>query len=232
MRLQCDVLDVYRSGYYAWRARPASARERSDERLAVEIAATHAKSKKRSPRVHRALRKKGIRVGKKRVARLRDFEPAAANQVWAGDVTYVATGEGWAYLAVLLDLFSRRVVGRAMSVAGHERHQRHGARAEGARERCPRASLAPCGPRPPHRPREPLCERGLPCGAFDVRDDPKHEPERRLLGQRRCRELLRNLRAELVDAERYVTCDGAERSIASRLREPDRACIEDARIEI
>ena len=45
----------------------------------------------------------------------RDFKPAAPNQAWAGDMTYIATGEGWSYLAVLLDLFSRRVVGWAMS---------------------------------------------------------------------------------------------------------------------
>jgi putative transposase len=45
----------------------------------------------------------------------RHFDPKAANEVWAGDVTYIATGEGWLYLAVLLDLFSRRVVGWATS---------------------------------------------------------------------------------------------------------------------
>lgn len=45
----------------------------------------------------------------------RDFEPGAANQAWAGDVTYIATAEGWLYLAVLLDLYSRRVVGWALS---------------------------------------------------------------------------------------------------------------------
>src|SRR5438270_9021978 len=45
----------------------------------------------------------------------RHFEPKGANQVWAGDVTYIATATGWAYLAVLLDLFSRRVVGWEMS---------------------------------------------------------------------------------------------------------------------
>jgi putative transposase len=45
----------------------------------------------------------------------RYFEPKAPNQAWAGDVTYVATSEGWSYLAVLLDLYSRRVVGWAMS---------------------------------------------------------------------------------------------------------------------
>jgi transposase InsO family protein len=45
----------------------------------------------------------------------RDFNAAAANQVLAGDITYVQTTDGWLYLAVLLDLYSRRVVGWAMS---------------------------------------------------------------------------------------------------------------------
>jgi transposase InsO family protein len=45
----------------------------------------------------------------------RNFSVAAPNQVLAGDITYVATSEGWLYLAVLLDLYSRRVVGWAMS---------------------------------------------------------------------------------------------------------------------
>jgi transposase InsO family protein len=41
----------------------------------------------------------------------RNFDPTEANRVWAGDVTYIATDQGWLYLAVILDLFSRRVVG-------------------------------------------------------------------------------------------------------------------------
>jgi transposase InsO family protein len=45
----------------------------------------------------------------------RKFEPDAPNSTWAGDITYVWTAEGWLYLAVLLDLFSRKVVGWAMS---------------------------------------------------------------------------------------------------------------------
>jgi hypothetical protein len=42
---------------------------------------------------------------------IKELEPSAPNQVWASDITYVATLEGWLYLAVILDLFSRRVVG-------------------------------------------------------------------------------------------------------------------------
>lgn len=45
----------------------------------------------------------------------RDFCAAAPNRVWVGDITYVPTSDGWLYLAVLIDLFSRRVVGWAMS---------------------------------------------------------------------------------------------------------------------
>jgi|SRR5690625_975672 len=41
----------------------------------------------------------------------RQFEPAAPNTVWASDITYLPTDEGWLYLAVVLDLFGRRVVG-------------------------------------------------------------------------------------------------------------------------
>jgi transposase InsO family protein len=45
----------------------------------------------------------------------REFTATEPNRVWAGDVTYLPTREGWLYLAVLLDLYSRRVVGWAMS---------------------------------------------------------------------------------------------------------------------
>ena len=145
----CRLLEVSRSGFYAWAERPESQRERSDRALAVEVAAVHAKSKRRygSPRVHRDLKAQGHRVGEKRIARLmrqeglaarrkkrfvrttdskhahpvaenilaRDFLPQEPNAKWAGDITYIWTAEGWLYLAVVLDLFSRRVVGWAVS---------------------------------------------------------------------------------------------------------------------
>ena len=45
----------------------------------------------------------------------RDFYPAGPNRLWVGDITYVPTDEGWLYVAILLDAYSRRVVGWAMA---------------------------------------------------------------------------------------------------------------------
>jgi len=44
-----------------------------------------------------------------------DFDVAAANRVWASDITYVPTDEGWLYLSVVMDLFSRRIIGWSMA---------------------------------------------------------------------------------------------------------------------
>lgn len=81
-------------------------------------------------RVARLMRAHGIRAKQARRFRIttdsahpcpvapnhlaRQFTVAAPNRVWMGDVTYVPTAEGWCYLAVLLDAFSRRVVGWAL----------------------------------------------------------------------------------------------------------------------
>ena len=145
----CRVLEVERSGFYAWRSREESDHAVDDRRLAVEVRAAFEESKRRygSPRVYRVLRRRGVKVGRHRVARLmheqklqarrrrkfvattdskhsmrtppnlvkREFEVKEPDRVWAGDVTYLPTGEGWLFLAVLLDLYSRRVVGWALS---------------------------------------------------------------------------------------------------------------------
>jgi len=145
----CRVLDVTRSGFYAWEKRDPSERAIDDQSLALEIAAIHKASGETygSPRVHAELRAKGIEVSCKRVARLmrelgirslrkrrfkattdsghalpvadnildRTFEVDAPDVAWVTDITYVRTDEGWLYLAAILDLFSRRVVGHAMS---------------------------------------------------------------------------------------------------------------------
>jgi putative transposase len=85
-------------------------------------------------RVELAMRQNGIRARGKRRFRVcttdsnhalpiapnrlaRHFTVARANTVWAGDMTYIPTREGWLYLAVVLDLFSRRIVGWAMGEA-------------------------------------------------------------------------------------------------------------------
>ena len=149
VEFMCEQLEVSRSGFYAWRERPESARQQQDTQLAEEVAQAHRDSRGTygSPRVHAELRAQGRKVSRKRVARLmgeqklaarrrrrsvrttdshhrhpvapnvlaRDFSPGQPNSTWATDITYVGTGEGWLYLAVVLDLFSRRVVGWSMS---------------------------------------------------------------------------------------------------------------------
>jgi putative transposase len=47
----------------------------------------------------------------------RQFQTSAANRMWVSDITYVATAEGWMYLCIVLDLYSRRIVGWSMSAA-------------------------------------------------------------------------------------------------------------------
>ena len=47
----------------------------------------------------------------------REFRPAEPNRAWVGDLTYLRTREGWLYLVIVLDLYSRRVVGWSMSTA-------------------------------------------------------------------------------------------------------------------
>ena len=149
----CRVLGVSRSGFYAWRFRGRSNRGLKDLELTDRIRIIHEGSRKTygSPRVHRTLRREGIRVGKKRVERLmrganlrgrirrrfrrttdsnhqhpvapntlnREFAVDAPDRVWAGDITYIRTASGWGYLAVILDLHSRLVVG--WSLADHMR---------------------------------------------------------------------------------------------------------------
>ena len=78
-------------------------------------------------RVERLMRENGIRARHKRRFKAttdskhnlpvapnlldRHFTPAAPNQVWTSDITYLWTDEGWLYLAIVLDLFNREVVG-------------------------------------------------------------------------------------------------------------------------
>ena len=48
----------------------------------------------------------------------RNFTPARPNQAWTADITYITTEEGWLFLAVVIDLFSRKVVGISQLLPG------------------------------------------------------------------------------------------------------------------
>ena len=82
VEVQCDVFGVSRSGYYAWKARPDASRVKEDAELVVEIKAASKAGRGNygSPGVHRELRAKGRRVGKKRVERLMRHEGIVARK--------------------------------------------------------------------------------------------------------------------------------------------------------
>jgi putative transposase len=114
----CHVLGVSPSGYSAWRKRPLSARTRADVECAAEIEAIHRESRGTygAPRIHAEFAARGRHVGRKRVARLldRQFTALGPDRLWVADITYIPTWAGFLYLAVVLDAWSRRVVGWAM----------------------------------------------------------------------------------------------------------------------
>lgn len=148
--LLCSVLNVTRQGYWAWKRRPPGPRRQEDERLKPLVLAAWEESDRTygAPRVHAELRLgAGVRVGKKRVARLmreqriqgvsrrrgwvrttiqdphtapapdlvrRDFTATRPDQTWVADITYVPTYEGWLFLAAVMDLYSRKIVGWSM----------------------------------------------------------------------------------------------------------------------
>jgi putative transposase len=145
----CRLLHISRSGFYAWLERPMSERDRTDLALTAKIEAIHRRSRDvyGSPSIHAELADDyGIRVGRKRVARLmraaglrgatlrryvvmtqpdlqapravdlveRQFYTDGPDRLWVADITYVPTWSGFLYLAMVLDVYSRRIVGWSM----------------------------------------------------------------------------------------------------------------------
>ena len=151
----CRVLDVSRSGYFAWLVRGKSRRERDDAKLLRRIRQIFYEFHRRygSPRIRAELLARGWRVSRKRVARLmrlagifairkqgygrrkkaatpsatapnilqQDFSAKGVNEKWLADIVYIATKEGWLHLAVVMDAFSRRIVGWSMNRKANSR---------------------------------------------------------------------------------------------------------------
>lgn len=150
VEVSCDVLEVSRSGYYAWLHRPRSARDLRREELAQKIKEAHERNRSvyGSPRVYQVLLSQGEKVCENTVADImkerrikaktkrkfvptttdskhhqpiadnlldRQFAAELPNQKWAVDITYIPTDEGWLYLAGVIDLCSRKIVGWSMA---------------------------------------------------------------------------------------------------------------------
>ena len=149
--MMCRLLNVSSSGYYQWQKRKLR-RGRIEDRQLLEIIRFHFNRSKGTYgylRITAAIRKEGLKVNKKKTARImkandiqaktkkkfrkttnRDPKAAASenllkqnfttdkeNKIWTSDITYLRTNEGWLYLAIIMDIFSRRIIG--WSIAGN-----------------------------------------------------------------------------------------------------------------
>lgn len=148
LSLLCEVLQVSQSGYHKWIRRTVSTRALENQRILEIIRFHHNESRGRYglPRIQAAMRKQGLKVNKKRIARLmkannirakttkrfkvttvqnskaaasknllnQNFTAISENKLWSGDITYIWTKQGWLYLAVVLDIYSRKIVGWAI----------------------------------------------------------------------------------------------------------------------
>lgn len=142
-------MNVSRSGYYKWRDRPESERERQHKEWTEQVKEVFDDSRQLygSPKVTQKLNQQGVSISERTVTRImkkqewrsrtvkkykattnskhslpvqdnvlnQDFTASKPNEKWVTDITYVATGEGWLYLASVMDLYSRKIVGWHMS---------------------------------------------------------------------------------------------------------------------
>ena len=142
----CCVLQVSRSGFYAWQRRETSARTQANQRLIARMRVLHQQTREAdgARKMWQLLTRDGLVCGHHRVARLRrvvgimalrrrryirtvqvrqhetpaipnrlnqQVAVSAKSRVWAGDLTFVPTRTGWLTVVVLLERYSRRVVG-------------------------------------------------------------------------------------------------------------------------
>jgi len=149
LSLLCKVMQVNRSGFYFWKSKDKSSRQKERDRLLPKVKAIHHQTKQSygARRISKELEAHGESCGRTKAATLmklagvcakqskkfkattdskhnlpvapnllnRNFEASVPDIVYCSDITYIWTNEGWLYLAVILDLFSRQVVGWSIS---------------------------------------------------------------------------------------------------------------------
>lgn len=121
----CAALKAARQGYYAWKSRPPSAHALRDEELAIAISQLRdeVRSIYGAPKTLVRLRSRVKRPSVDQRASKREspddlvkrrFEAGGPNAAWFADIAYVKTRQGWLYLALVMDIWSRRIVGWSM----------------------------------------------------------------------------------------------------------------------
>ena len=143
--LSCKIFGISRSSYHRWLNREVCQRRSEELKLVEKIKYYYSLSRGNYgiPRITASLRRAGILVNKKRVARLmrinkikaktqrrfkkttlqikgaefntnllkQNFSSSSKNKIWTSDITYLWTKEGWLYLCVVLDIYSRKIIG-------------------------------------------------------------------------------------------------------------------------
>ncbi len=149
IKLLCKVMQVNRSGYYAWLKRKTSRSAIRELLLLERVYRYYEKSRGLygSPRITREIKRSGLKVNVKTVAGImrkyniaaktvkrfkrttkqsksakfspnllkQNFTSSAPDKIWTGDITYIPSSQGWLYLAVVMDLYSRKIVGYSFS---------------------------------------------------------------------------------------------------------------------
>jgi transposase InsO family protein len=143
--LSCKILGISRSSYHRWLSHKVSQRRCEELKIVEKIKYYYSLSRGiyGIPRITASLRRAGILVNKKRVARLmrinkimaktkrrfkkttlpnnraefndnllnQDFSSSRRDKIWTSDITYLWTKEGWFYLCVVMDIYSRKIIG-------------------------------------------------------------------------------------------------------------------------
>lgn len=133
VRKMCRVLGVSQSGYYRWSRQGQSKRAVENDQLVMKIRQIHKGSRELygSPRIANLMRLGRVVAKTKRRFKVtttskhklgtarnlvnRDFTVSEPKGLWASEITYIWTGEGWLYLVVIMDVYSSRIVGWSMS---------------------------------------------------------------------------------------------------------------------
>jgi len=216
----CQLAQVSRAGFYRWLQEPPPVEGEMEVRSAIQQIAMEHRRRYGYRRISAELRRRGMPVNHKRVARImrednllavqprqfvvttksdhklevylnlaRRMKLTGIDQLWVADITYIRLKTEFVYLAVILDGFSRKVVGWSLerSLASHL--------ATAALEQAIRSTTSSRGPSPSLRSWRAIRQCRICGGSRKAWDDSEHEPPSKSVRQCELRKLYENFKA-------------------------------------